>query len=159
MRKQTCKTLFVLLVVMLAACISGCGQQDNAPQAMEDEIKLLIQLDLEEDIGLLVLDNTLDGVETSGGISNADKSMLKRNDIVDWTISKQDYGNPADTADLSVRFRVITEYCEPNYDNDYPEEFTVLLDPISFKAEFGKSYHVTITGDKESGYQAALNNP
>ena len=57
---------------------------------------------------------------------------------------------------LSVRFRVITEYCDPNYENDYPEEYTVLLDPISFNADFRETYHITITGDKENGYQASL---
>ena len=119
--------------------MSGCGEPDAFPQAAEDEIKLIIQLDVKEDIGLLILDNNLDGTETIGGISNADKSMLRHDDLLDWTLSKQDYGNPADSVNLSIRFRVITEYCEPNYESIYPEEYTVLLDPISFDADFGET--------------------
>ena len=94
-----------------------------------------------------------------GGISNADKSDLKSNEVLYWSLHKQEYEYPAETVNLSVRFRVITEYCDPNYENNYPEEYTVLLDPISVKAEFGGTYNITITGDKENGYQASLGKP
>ena len=157
MRKKMSILLFTLLVMLLAVSMSGCSGSDDAPpQVAEDEILLIIQLDLKEDIGLLILDQNLDGVETSGGISNADKSDLKSNEIVYWTLHKQEYENPADSVGLSVRFRVITEYCDPNYENDYPEEYTVLLDPISFNADFRETYHITRAGEKENGYQASL---
>lgn len=156
MKKKTSSLFLIPLVMLLAACSLGCSQSNDFPKASEDEIKLIIQLDLKEDIGLLVLDNMLDGIETSGGISNADKSMLRRDDVLDWTFSRQEYGSLEVAADLSVRFRVITEYFDPNYENNYPEEYTVLLDPLSFEVECGHTYHVTITGDKEGGYQAAL---
>ena len=157
MRKKTCILFFVLLVMVFAVCMAGCSHSDDTPpRVAEDEIKLIIQLDLKEKIGLLILDNNLDGFETSGGISNADKSDLKSNEVLYWSLHKQEYDNPADTVNLSVRFRIITQYCDPNYENNYPEEFTILLDTISFKADFGKDYHITITGDKESGYQAEL---
>lgn len=159
MKKKTSILFLVLLIMILTACMSGCGEPDAFPQAAEDEIKLIIQLDVKEDIGLLILDNSLDGTETIGGISNADKSMLRHDDLLDWTLSKQDYGNPADSVNLSIRFRIITEYCEPNYESIYPEEYTVLLDPISFDADFGETYHITITGNKENGYQAVLDEP
>ncbi|MBQ9197950.1 MAG: hypothetical protein IJ662_08800 [Clostridia bacterium] len=157
MRKKMSTLLFTLLAMLLAVSMSGCSGSDDAPpQAAEDEILLIIQLDLKEDIGLLILDQNLDGVESSGGISNADKSMLKHDDVLYWTLNKQEYENPADAVNLSFRCGVITEYCDPNYENDYPEEYTVLLDPISFNVDFGETYHITITGDKENGYQAAL---
>ena len=156
MKKRTGPLFLVLLIMTLTVCMSGCSGSDAPPQATEDEIKLIIQLDVKEDIGLLILDNNLDGTETSGGISNADKSMRRHDDVLDWTLSKRDYGNPADSVNLSIRFRVITEYCEPNYQNIYPEEYTVLLDSVSFQANFGETYHITITGDKENGYQATL---
>ncbi len=157
MRKKTGFVLMLCIAALLTACLSGCGLFDGPPKAAEDEIMLVIQLDLKEDIGLLILDNTLDGTETSGGISNADRSLLKHDELLYWTINKEVYEDPADTVDLSVRFRVITQYCDPNYENEYPEEATALLDAISFKAEFGKEYHITITGDKQSGYKAVLN--
>lgn len=142
--------------MMLTVILAGCGLSRDTVKASENEIMLVIQLDLKEDIGLLILYNSLDGAETSGGVSNADRSMLKHDEILYWSIQKEEYENPADTADLTVRFRIITEYCDPNYENDYPEEFTILLDPISFTADFGRDYHITITGDKTNGYQAAL---
>lgn len=159
MRKKMGILFIVFLVVMLEVCMTGCSQSEDAAKAAEDEIKLTIQLDLKEDIGLLILDNNLNGVETSGGISNADKTTLKHDEVLDWTLSKQEYENPAETVNLSVRFRVITEYCDPNYENDYPEEYTILTDAISFTASFGETYSITITGDNANGYQAVLNEP
>ena len=142
--------------MMLAVIMAGCIQSDNTVKAAEDEIMLVIQLDLKEDIGLLILDSSLDGAESSGGVSNADRSLLKHDEILYWSIDKEVYDDPADTVELSVRFRIVTEYCDPNYENDYPEEYMILLDPISFKADFGRDYHITITGDRNSGYQAVL---
>lgn len=165
MRKKTGILFLVLLVVTLATCMSGCNSSNDALyQTAEDEIKLIIQLDVKEDIGLLILDQNVSGVERIGGISNADKSMLKRDDILDWSFDKK--GPELDgvefsenTVDLALRLRVITEYFEPNYESFYPEEYTVLLDPISFQASFGETYHITITGDRENGYQAVLDEP
>ncbi len=158
MKKKNGLALLLCIVTLLAACISGCGQSD-APQTSENEIKLIIQLDVKEAIGLLIINHDIDGNEGTGGISNADKSMIRRNDVLDWTFDKQFYSDSADTVDLTLRFRVITEYCDPNQENIYPEEYTMLLDPVSFKADFGETYHITITGDKINGYQAITDTP
>ena len=144
--------LIFCLIIALGLCLGGCHQEEEQTEA----VNLVIQLDLKEDIGLLIIDASLDGVETSGGISNANKTMLKRNEILNWSVEKEWYDNPADPAELSIRFRVITVYCDPNYESIYPEEYTVLLEPISFTAGFGKEYHITITGDSQNGYQAVL---
>ena len=52
----------------------------------DDEIALHIQLDTEEDVGLLVYDYCADGHKYSGGISNADGSLIKHDsdNIVVW---------------------------------------------------------------------------
>lgn len=62
----------------------------------DDEITLHIQLDTEEDVGLLIYDYCANGHEYSGGISNADRSLLKRNEelIVVW--NQQALNNPSD---------------------------------------------------------------
>ena len=160
MNRKTGILISALLALALAVGIAGCRQADDAlPPAAEDEVKLAIHLDLQEDIGLLVLDCTLDGATTSGGVCNVDKSLLKRDEVLDWTLSKQDYGNPADPAQLTLRFKVITAYFDPNYENDYPAEYTVPLEPLSFTVVLGQTYHLTITGDRENGYQAALMEP
>ena len=124
----------------------------------DDEIALHIQLDTKEDVGLLVFDYWADGHEYSGGISNADKSLIKHNsagNIVVW--NKRQFNSSSDTVELSMQLRVITEYVDPNYKNIYPEDITRYIDPILWEAHFGESYFVTITGDKASGYKAALN--
>lgn len=159
MRRKSILTVLIWIAAVFACVSAGCVFSDDPPQAAEDEILLKIRLDLKEDIGLLILDCNMDGVETSGGISNVDKSMLKKDEVLYWTFNKQDYGDPEDTVNLTVRFRVITEYCDPNYESVYPEEYTILLDPLSFNADFGANYTVMITGDKVNGYQAVFEEP
>ena len=156
-RNRLC--LAFLLTIILSLTLTGCGLFPSADQNKENEIRLRIQLDLKEDIGLLVIDASYDGIETSGGISNVDKTMLKKDELLDWTIDKQFYENANDTGHLKLRLRVVTEYCDPNYDNIYPEELVVLLEPIEFDASFGESYEITITGSHAEGYQATLEEP
>ena len=123
----------------------------------DDEIALHIQLDTEEDVGLLVYDYCADGHEYSGGISNADGSLIKHDsdNIVVW--NREELNNLSDTFELSMQFRIITEYVAPNYENVYPDDITKYMEPISWEAHFGESYLITITGDKTNGYKAVLN--
>ena len=157
MIRQTKITILVCILALISVVLVGCSRASES-QAAKDEIMLKIQLDLNEDIGLLVIDHDVDGKKGSGGMSNADKSMLKRNDVLDWSFDRQLYDPSADTVDLTVRFTVVTEYCDPNYENIYPEEYMVPMEALSFKANFGETYSITITGDKVNGYQAALND-
>lgn len=122
-----------------------------------DEIALHIQLETEEDIGLLVYDYCADSHEYSGGISNADGSLIKHDsdNIVVW--NKEELNILSDTFELSMQFRIITEYVAPNYENIYPDDITRYMEPISWQAHFGESYFITITGDKTNGYKAVLN--
>ena len=129
----------------------------------DDEIALRIQFDTEEDVGLLVYDYSANGSNFSGGISNADKSLIKHDELlIDvwkkeqllWNKEQLQYS--ADTVELSIQFRIITEYVDPNYENVYPENLTEYLEEISFEAHFGESYSITISGDKTNGYKAVL---
>ena len=123
----------------------------------DDEIALHLQLDTEEDVGLLVYDYRADSYEYSGGISNADGSLIQHDsdNIVVW--NKEELSNLSDACELSVQFRIITEYVAPNYENVYPDDITKYMEPISWEARFGESYFITITGDKINGYKAVLN--
>ena len=123
----------------------------------DDEIALHLKLDTEEDVGLLVYDYRAGGHEYSGGISNADKSLIKHDsdNILVW--NRQELNASSDAVELRVQFRVITEYVAPNYENIYPEDITRYLEPVSWEAHFGESYFITITGDKTGGYEAVLN--
>ena len=109
-------------------------------------------------MGLLVLDYRADDHEYSGGMSNADRSLIKHDSENIMTWKKEVLNSSSDNVELSIHFRIITEYMEPNFENIYPEDITKYIeDPISWKAHFGESYFVTITGDKANGYKAVLN--
>ena len=122
-----------------------------------DEIALQIQVDTKEDIGLLVYDYQAGGRTYSGGISNADSSLIKHDsdNIVVW--NREELNNISDPFELSMQFRVITEYVTPNFENIYPEDITKYAEPIAWEAGFGETYHITITGNRVDGYKAVLN--
>lgn len=139
---------------MLDLFLSGGNSSDYEVGA--DEIALIIQLNTEEDIGLLVFDYSVDGREHGGGISNANKTELKHDEQLIWVWNREDLECSADVVNLSMQFRIITEYVDPNFENVYPDSLTRTLAPISFDARFGESYSFVITGDNMNGYQIAL---
>ena len=152
--------LLILAAALLSFALSGCSllryyfsPEDDA----KDKIKVNIQLDLEEDIGLLVINHNVNGKTGAGGISNADKSMLKRNSKdLWWDFEKERHEVAGDTADIIISFIVVTKYFEPNYENEYPEEFQVPVNEIRFTAAFGETVTVKLTGGKENGYSATV---
>ena len=123
----------------------------------DDEIALHLKLDTEEDVGLLVYDYRAGSHEYSGGISNADGSLIQHDsdNIVVW--NRVELNLSSDPFELTMQLRIITEYVAPNYENVYPDDITKYMEPISWEAHFGESYCITITGDQTNGYQAVLN--
>ena len=123
----------------------------------DDEIALHLKLDTEEDVGLLVYDYRAGSHEYSGGISNADGSLIQHDsdNIVVW--NREELNLSSDPFELTMQLRIITEYVAPNYENVYPDVITKYMEPISWEAHFGESYCITITGDQTNGYQAVLN--
>lgn len=155
MKKKIGIAAIVVAAVLAILILVYHGTREPA-QANADEISLQIQLDLKEDIGLLLIDSNMDGTVASGGSSNADKTMLKKDDCIYWPIERQNDEDIPDSVTLSMRFTVVTEYCEPNYENAYPEEYQIPMDAITFPAKFGASYSIRIMGDKTNGYRAVL---
>ena len=147
--------LAIALALALAFIIYNQTVSDEFVPA-DNEIALHLQLDVEEDVGLLVYDYRADSYEYSGGISNADGSLIKHDsdNIVVW--NQEELNNIADAFELSLQFRIITEYVAPNYENVYPDDITKYMEPISWEAHFGESYFITITGNKTNGYKAIL---
>ena len=145
--------IIAAIVVMLGLSLVFYNQIiPNEYVPADDEIALHLQLDTEEDVGLLVYDYRADSHEYSGGISNADGSLIKRDSDNIVVLNKEELNNIANPFELSMQFRIITEYVAPNYENIYPDDITKYMEPI-----FGESYFITITGDKINGYKAALN--
>ena len=157
MKRKAIGIIAVIVVVLGLSLVVYNQIIPNEYVSADDEIALHIQLDTEEDVGLLVYDYCADGHEYSGGISNADGSLIKHDsdNIVVW--NREELNNLPDTFELSMQFRIITEYVAPNYENVYPDDITKYMEPISWEAHFGESYFIAITGDKTNGYKVILN--
>ena len=153
------KKIFSIIIVFILLGLSIVIYTEMIPDdyvPKDDEIAINIKLDTKEDIGLIIFDYIVDNHEYSGGISNANKSLIKRNsnNIIVW--NKQELNTNSDTVEIMIQFRIITEYVDPNFENIYPEDITKYLNPISFKANFNESYYINITGDNVNGYEAKL---
>lgn len=147
----------VLLVFLCAAALFWWNQSNGRPaETAENEIALRIKLDMKEDFGLLLIDYDANGSGGRGGISSANKSLLKHDEQLFYTLPRRAFDNPSDVENLSIQFTVITKYFEPNFAEIYPEEYTISMDAIPLKADFGKAYSIIIRGDMASGYQAVL---
>lgn len=157
MKKKVIGIIAAIVVVLGLSLVVYNQIIPNEYVPAADEIALHLQLDTEEDIGLLVYDYRADSHEYSGGISNADGSLLKRDSDNIVVLHKEELNNIPETFELSMQFRIITEYVAPNYENIYPDDITRYMEPISWEARLGESYFITITGDKANGYQAVLN--
>ena len=156
MQKKIKIVIGVILVLILGVVLYVQNANDQF-KVQDDEIALHIRLDTKEDIGLIVFDYTVDGHAYSGGIANADRSLLRHDSESIQVWNKQELNTSSDSVDISVQFRIITEYTEPNYENIYPEHITKKINvPISWHAAFGQEYFVTITGGSQSGYTAEL---
>ena len=145
-----------LLCLLCHFTIVGCSGGTYSPA--DDEIALQIQLDVKEDIGLLCIYYEANETSCSGGVSNANKTPIKHNEKLVYTINQNTFKNADDVEKLSVRFAIVTEYCAPNYENDYPDEYVKTMDAIHLNGKYGEAYSFTITGDKASGYAAVLNH-
>ena len=159
MKKKVIGIIAAIVVVLGLSLVVYNQIIPNEYVPAADEIALHLQLDTEEDIGLLVYDYRADSHEYSGGISNADGSLIKHDSDNIVVLNKEELNNIADTFELSMQFRIITEYVAPNYENVYPDDITKYMEPISWDAHFGESYFITITGDQTNGYKAVLNKP
>ena len=137
MKKKVIGIVAAIVVVLGLSLVVYNQIIPNEYVPADDEIALHLQFDTEEDIGLLVYD-----------YRDADNIVV---------LNKEELNNVADTFELSMQFRIITEYVVPNYENVYPDDITKYMEPISWEAHFGESYFITITGDKANGYKAVLN--
>lgn len=157
MKNKKVFLLIILLVMAMLYAFAGCNY---AGYEIPDEDKILvnIQLDLDEDIGLLLTEWDINGQTGGSGACNADRSMLKRDSSNEWEFDRVMLEKPADTYEVKLKFIVVTEYFDPNYDFDYPDEYKIPMNEIAFTAKFGETYYVTITGGHQEGYQAVLQN-
>ena len=158
--KKKAKGLILLAIMLLIAFIYfRFFHLDPNISVADDEIRMEIQLDVEEDIGLFIIDLEVAGETFSGGISNADKSLLKQDDLLVNHYTKEEFNRLEDLDDLKVRFSIITKYVAPNYENIYPEEDTKRMAWMTIDARYGETYRFKVTGSADQGYKVVLENP
>lgn len=114
-------------------------------------------MDTEEDVGLLVYDYRAGGHEYSGGISNADGSLIQHDsdNIVVW--NREELNLSSDPFELTMQLRIITEYVAPNYENVYPDDITKYMEPISWRHTLVNPIALPSPGIRQMEYQAVLN--
>lgn len=154
MKHKTIKIFIIIIILLILSFLLIKYLKNNKYSTPLEEITLEIKLDLKEDIGLIIIDYEVDDISGSGGISNANKTLISYNDTLTYTLNKQEFNNLSNIENLIINFKIITKYIDPNYENIYPEEYTSIIAPIQIKAHYGETYHITITGDKTNGYIA-----
>ena len=64
--------------------------------------------------------------------------------------------DPDEPKEITLRFSVITEYADPNFENRYPAELTFATDPVTISARFGDTVRIIVHGGRDSGYWVEL---
>ena len=150
------KIIFLIILLSIISClIINKNNKVDETKTSDDEIILQINLDVPKDFGLLLIEYETKDASGSGGVSNANKSLIKHNDNLTYSLSKQDFNNASDITDLTLTFKIVTEYVEPNYEDNYLASLSFTLTPVQINAHYGNTYHITITSD-ENSYQAIL---
>jgi len=142
----------ILLALLLG--MSGAGRE-AAPTAAEDEFIIRVRLDTADEVFMLSCIYRLDGEMAGGGATcSADlKSPLSR--TVYETFDERDFPEGADLESFSIRFG-LSDRIE---NGDVPDAAGRTLwaeNEIAVPVRFGETCGVVISGDRESGYRAAL---
>ena len=125
-------------------------------EADEDKITLQIQLDLQEDIGLFLCEAEAPGFHVTDGQANADRSLIRRDELLYDSFTRWQFMDPDEPKEITLRFSVITEYADPNFENRYPAELTFATDPVTISARFGDTVRIIVHGGRDSGYWVEL---
>ena len=125
-------------------------------EAEADKINLQIQLDLEEDIGLFLREAEAPGFHVTGGQANADRSPIRCDELLYDSFTRWQFETPGEPKEITLRFSVVTEYVDPNFENDYPDELVTSLDPVTVSARFGDTVRIIVHGGHDTGYWAEL---
>ena len=92
--------IIAAIVIVLGLCLIVYNQiisNEEEYMPTDDEIALHLQLDTKEDVGLLVYDYRAGSHEYSGGISNANGSLIKHDSDNIVILNKEDLNNIENT--------------------------------------------------------------
>lgn len=135
--------IIVMLIICLPIIFSACAQESNSdPNAIYIEIKCQ-----SADVYQIFYSSYIDGqFYGMGAVADQDGRMLT-SDMVLQTVLTKSYFEDSDVSLLSMDF-------SPYSENESHEMGTT--NRVAIKAEYGKTYTVLISGSKESGFTATL---
>ncbi len=152
--------LSILAALSLSLSLIACKAQPKDPAAKENEVLLAVDVktEPEDEIRLLSYDFFTDGeIVSGGGITNADGEQLT--DTVYLRVKRdRDVPENADISTLSVQL-----YVGAALDNIGSLSASAAHigeskagEPLELSADWGDTYHIEITGDKDNGYTSQL---
>lgn len=156
MMKTTKKLVCALLSLVMLWGLSACAGEGGEPEP--DQIILTARLDVPEEIRTVTCDVMLDGeVVMTGGSQRADGKPFGGG-TADYSFRKGDLPSDAEGKELSVRMYLSEELVEPFGPDDTAAHFdqSPVEPELRLPAEWGTRRPVVITGDKTTGYTAAL---
>lgn len=152
--------LALAFLLQLTSCtMKRAAEEPNVEETSveEDELLFCYEVDTDDDICYISHDLLLNGELMSGGLTSvADSSTLSG--MAYCTISPEDLWESEDLSQLSVRL-----YVSDNLDNledmsasaAHQDEYAI-KNELKINAEYGHTYHITISGNKTEGYTASL---
>lgn len=135
------KIVLIIVFALIMLLLSACGQEDNA-DAFTVEIKCE-----SAEVYRIFYSTYIDGQYYGmGAVADQDGRVIT-SDMVLKTVLTRSYFENSDITLLSMDF-------SPYGENDSYEMETT--NKVEFEAEYGKTYTVIISGDKESGFRAEV---
>lgn len=154
------KRIAITAVIMGIAVILFLILYRRPYDPSSDEIAFHVHMHTDEDIGLLVYDYQISDHMYSGGISNADRSMIRKDSDDNYIVlNRTELDDAEEPAHVNLSFRIITEYTDPNFENIYPEEITESIAPMDLTVSYGQMINLYITGNRDDGYQSGMKKP
>lgn len=133
-------------VLLLVFCLAACGGQNAAEDAFT--IRVVCESD---GIWQIFYSCYLDGEYCGmGGVADLDGGELTEETDLSISFTRSFLGQDADISQFSMDF-------SPYGQDDTSEIGTT--NRVAIRAEYGQSYMVFLSGDRDSGFQAALGTP
>lgn len=137
------KMVAIILIICLPMIFSSCAQESNSnPDAVYVEVKCQ-----SADVYQIFYSCYIDGQSYGmGAVADLDGRMITYDMVLQTELTKS-YFEDSDVSLLSMDF-------SPYGENESHEMGTT--NQIAIKAEYGKTYTVLISGSKETGFTATL---
>lgn len=137
------KLFNLLLLLLVITAFAACGQQsDTDPDAVNIEVKCECA-----DVYQVFYSSYIDGQYYGMGAAADMNGGMITSDMVLKTVLTRSYFEKADISSLAMDFSP--------YGKDESYEMGT-TNQVQINAEYGKTYTILITGDKDSGFVATL---